>query len=165
MTLLSHLFRPSESTNERGGSQVTPFGVEPTPDQVPQRNPFVCVCGHSMGSHHETSNGGGYCSNGKMWCPCEHPKAVLEAQDLRDFYFRTSGWGNRHALTLGIHKSIRRGRKVTQLLESICWRCKQPCEQLIPTSFSEDLVILERPGPINSLLCQDCWAVFPVRAY
>jgi hypothetical protein len=165
MNLLSHSIRPSDSTNERGGPQATPFGIEPTPDEVPQRNPFVCVCGHSMGSHHETSSGSHYCTNGKMWCPCERPKAVLEAQNLKDFYFRTSGWGNRHALTLGIQKSIKNGRKVTQLLESICWRCKEPCEQLIPTSFSDDLAILERPGPINSLLCQDCWACFPVRVY
>lgn len=162
---MSYSISPSDSTNKRGGSNATPFGVEPIQERVLQRNSFVCVCGHSMGSHHKTSDGGGYCTSGKMWCPCEYPQEVLEAQDLRDFYFRTSGWGNRHALTLGIQKSIKRGRKVTQILESICWRCKQPCEQLIPTSFSQDLAILECPGPINSLLCLDCWSYFPIRAY
>lgn len=162
---MSYSANPSEFMDKRGGIFAAPFGVEPAPEQTPLRNPYVCICGHSMGSHHEISGGMYDCTNGRMWCPCERPTAVIEAENLRDFYFKTSGWGNRHALTLGIQKSIKHGRRVTQLLESICWRCKQPCEQLIPTSFSIDLAILERPGPINSLLCQDCWSCFPVRVY
>jgi hypothetical protein len=162
-----------ESTQRatNGGSDNTaPFGIssnELTPTQTAlsggPRVPFVCVCGHSIGSHKEMSYGGWACTNGKLWCPCENPRAVLEAPDLRDFHFSTYGWGDRHALSLGIMKSIRKGRKVRQLVENNCFKCGLGFERLIPTSLSSDYFVLEYPGPRNALLCQDCWSGFPVR--
>ena len=156
--------------NTEGGGAVAPFGIEQLGDFTDlnrplggPRVPHVCICGHSVGSHKEMSYGGWSCTNGKLWCPCEKPRAVLEAPDLRDFHFSTYGWGDRHALSLGIMKSIRKGRKVRQLVENICFKCGLGFERLIPTSLSSDYFVLEYPGPRNALLCSDCWSGFPLR--
>ena len=155
---------------EESESLAAPFGFEvpdtSTSDGVVrvERIPHVCICGHSLGSHHSTS-AGGFCINGKLWCPCETPYPVLEVLDLRDFHFRTSGWGDLHALTLGTFKSIRNGRKVRQLIENKCFKCAQQSERLIATSLSIDYFVLEECGPRNALLCPDCWSKYPVRYF
>jgi hypothetical protein len=157
---------------ERGSELTAPFGLEPsvrTPVEVAlsggTRVPYVCICGHSIGSHHEMAIGGWYCSNGRLWCPCERPLAVLEVPDLRDFHFRTYGSGDRHALTLGVQRSLRNGRLVRQLIDNACFKCQEVHERLIPTSLSNELAILEYPGPRNALLCPDCWSGLPSRGY
>ena len=167
--MTSGIYETQLSTYE-SGSLAVPFGFE-LPAMSPSdgakqdgRIPHVCICGHSLGSHHANSTGG-FCINGKLWCPCEKPFPVLEVLDLRDFHFRTYGWGDRHALTLGTFKSIRSGRKVRQLIENKCFKCAQLPERLIATSLSGDYFVLEEGGPRNALLCPECWSKYPVRYF
>lgn len=125
----------------------------------------VCVCGHSVGSHGPGYRSKWMCSNGKLSCPCQDLFPVLEASDLRYFHFKTEGWGPRHALSLGTQKCIERGGKVTPLVTEACFICGKPSNRLIPTSLTFEKLILEQPGPLNALLCQDCWSELPVRGY
>jgi hypothetical protein len=168
--LRAQLKTEENKAEEKGGGISAPFGVclgdnSESADRKGSgpRVPHVCICGHSIGSHKEMSYGGWSCTNGKLWCPCETPRAVLEASDLRDFHFSTYGWGDRHALSLGIMKSIRKGRRVRQLIENNCFKCGLGFERLIPTSLSSDYFVLDYPGPRNALLCSDCWSGFPIR--
>lgn len=167
--------------NSGHDDQVSAEGVEPVSapfgfnleeiesiSKLGARKPIdrrVCACGHSVGSH-----GPGYrhkwmCSNGKLSCPCQDLFPVLEASDLRYFHFKTEGWGPRHALSLGTQKCLERGGKVFPLIKDACFNCGKEANRLIPTSLTLEKVILEKPGPLNALLCQDCWSKLPVRSY
>lgn len=125
----------------------------------------VCVCGHSVGSHGPGYRSRWLCSSGKMTCPCQDLFPVLEVSDLRHFHFKTEGWGPRHALALGTQKCLEKGGKVTQIVSNNCFVCGKEAPRLIPTSMTLDKLIVEIPGPLNALLCQDCWSDLPIRGY
>lgn len=62
----------------------------------------ICICGHTVNSHHFRSDSGYTCKPGNIWCECEKPNPVFFASDARCFMRSTHGIGMKHALGLGI---------------------------------------------------------------
>lgn len=150
---------------------VAPFGFDLSEiSEVAQMGnrskalPHICVCGHSVGSHSSGVGARWFCSNGKMNCPCQNLVPVIRASDLRYFHFKTEGWGPRHALALGVHRCLEKGGTVAPLIERACFICEKPSASLLPVSMTASMVMLEKPGPFNALLCRDCWSNLPIHS-
>lgn len=170
MTMVSQAdgYRSSEGVE----TASSPFGFDlqeiADVSKLGQKKPTdrrVCVCGHSIGSHVPGYRSKWLCSNGKLSCPCQNLHPVLEASDLRFFHYKTEGWGPRHALALGTQKCIERGGLVTPIVKHECFACRNLADRLIPTSLTMENVILDQPGPLNALLCPNCWSERTIRSY
>ncbi len=71
-----------------------------------QNDKRICICGHSM-SRHKISpiTGRMECVPARFTCPCKRKHPVIEVPNTKYFLSRTTGHGEKHALTRGIYLS------------------------------------------------------------
>jgi hypothetical protein len=133
-------------------------------------DPRICICGHNARSHGSQSvSGMGYdlyqsrgkemCSAGRQMCPCMQFEAVATCSDVRVFIFKTTGYGNNHALSKGILAAQTRGKDVAPIGEWTCKACGEGAAEgktvgPVPIGLSRQEV--QRPGEVNMLLCGEC---------
>lgn len=149
------------SVNYGGGvSPLELFGAKAEDIDVgPERKRGVsreiCVCGHPMAHHETVYEGLDSCQESKMFCPCRHKKAVLEAEDLRAFKFSSEGYGRDHALWKGLKKLRNMGKGAVALVDSRCWKCfeERPIE---PVSLTPENRVSRQPQARNVMVCMQC---------
>lgn len=125
----------------------------------------ICACGHAARHHtsHSDSDihqalalsGRFSCMPGRMVCPCQEVVPVAETSDTRNFMHKTTGAGERHAFSKGVAQAIGKGGTVAWLPSAACKMCGT-VEGLQPVSLTSSGHELDRPGPMNVLLCGDC---------
>lgn len=118
---------------------------------------LICVCGHPVNAHHTLSQNHSGCFPARMYCPCRAPMAVTRVSNSRFFKAKTRGWGERHALSIGLLKLYDSGGFAEALDGIGCFGCESHGPALIPTSMDEFGLVLEYPGQVNALLCRNCW--------
>ena len=118
----------------------------------------VCICGHAINKHHGYEGGRGYCLTGRHECPCQKKNAVLFSNDTRYFMRKTYGLGSKHALSTGLLRLKQVGKKAYWLEEPTCWHpnCTLANPLIFPVSLDKGSQIIDKPGPINVLLCESC---------
>lgn len=124
------------------------------------RNPdrYICICGHQM-ARHESSGGHISCVVSRSWCLCTEPIAVLDPEQVNPFRFSTTGYGQKHALSKGIHALIKGGKKATWLIEVCCFRCEKTEKPVLPVALNQSMRITLSSGFKNAFLCDDCIAL------
>lgn len=71
-----------------------------------QNDKRICICGHSISRHKVNEfNGKMECTPARFSCPCHRKHPVIEVPNTKYFLSRTSGSGEKHALTRGIYLS------------------------------------------------------------
>lgn len=120
-----------------------------------ERDARICICGHAVSRHGGVDIGATYCSPSKMQCPCRNIKAVVEAQDSRDFLNKTIGSGPMHALGRGIQSSMERSHWVKWIIDPVCEMCGKD-SQISPVPISQQGVVLYEASGWNALLCRNC---------
>lgn len=118
------------------------------------RDGRICACGHPM-SRHSTYSGMVYCKPSKMDCLCKSSRAVLEAEDVRDFLRKTIGAGPLHALGRGILASTEKGHWIKWMVEMVCDRCNIP-GQISPVPVTQYGSESEEATGHDALLCRKC---------
>ncbi len=112
---------------------------EELPSVKPTRDGRVCACGHPMSKHQEldlSASGRGVvhqCTPIRGDCRCLDPKPVAEAQDTRQFVWRTRGHGASHALVIGARASAKKEKRFEWLegwprCELAGWRPDEECD-------------------------------------
>ncbi len=145
---------------------ILPFGLNAGEIEAVlagKRDGRICACGHPLTQHDELGDGRSGCFPSRTICSCKTPYPVLEVSDKRFFQFSTIGWGERHAISIGLLALRKSGGTSKVLVESRCFRCRNESVKLIPTSLNAGNSILECPGEQNLLLCSSCWSEFPIR--
>lgn len=118
---------------------------------------LICVCGHPANSHQVLTQNHSGCFTARMYCPCRTPVPVTRVSNSRFFKAKTRGWGERHALSIGLLKLHDSGGTAEALDGTGCFGCESQGPALIPTSMDEFGMVLEYPGQVNALLCRSCW--------
>lgn len=116
----------------------------------------ICVCGHPIIRHSKGESGYWACTWGKLWCPCQAPIPVLTASNVKFFQMRTRGVGERHALSLGIYKSIKNEIELAFTPDVACFKCDMRKPSLKPVSLDRNFRVLDIPGHYNGLFCPEC---------
>lgn len=145
---------------------ILPFGLDANEIEAAlagKRDGRICMCGHPLTQHDEFSAGQNGCFPSRTICSCKTPFPVLDVSDKRFFQFSTTGWGERHAISVGLLALTKSGGTSRLLIESRCFNCTNESVKLIPTSLSSGNSILESTGEQNLLLCSSCWSEFPIR--
>lgn len=117
---------------------------------------LICVCGHPISNHTKTADME-FCGTARMYCRCQNKVAVLEVEDKRCFMFKSEGYGPRHALLKGVHKSHKNGKKTRFLGEKSCFKCKVVSEILIPIGLDRHFSVCFGEAPYNGLFCVSCF--------
>ena len=128
-------------------------------DKHPKQRPLsreVCICGHSVNNHKDFGDGQLICAPGKQFCPCQRLLPVIEVENTKYFLRRTRGYGEKHALTLGLHHLTKHGFWSRMLIEPICFKCKSTSVSIYPTPISRGNTVSYGPSPLNVFLCIDC---------
>jgi hypothetical protein len=152
-----------DSTETASGVEMIPhFGVtiEEVEAYLTSRktdNPrrVICVCGHAMSKHSEPDGSRRYCATGRMLCYCSDPKPAIKVEDARYFIRWTHGWGEKHALALGLSAYLKTGKKVEWLIEPVCFVCKDPSRSVFPASVNRGYRISKRCDELNGLFCRE----------
>jgi hypothetical protein len=143
-----------------------PFGLDikllSAAEAEKSRDGRICACGHALTVHETPGNGVQGCFPTTAYCRCQAPVPVLEVSNKRFFMNSTRGWGEKHALSLGLFSLVKAGGKYKSLVDSRCQKCQVQTVRLIPSSLTENLTITSEPGVVNLLLCSDCWSDFPI---
>ena len=84
------------------------------------RSKQICICGHTLNSHHETQDGVLYCTPGNIFCRCQTIDVYLSVSDARFFKRSTHGWGPKHALGLGLAALAKRGGTANWFRDLAC---------------------------------------------
>lgn len=155
--------KPEQGALAGGETTLHQLGLDPQKlaeytEKLGRKNPDrrICACGHPLIRHEKRPTGNWSCIWGRMWCPCQHPSAVLLAQDVRHFQTKTRGIGERHALATGLHNSLKRGIAVEFAGEPCCYKCGTTSGPLIPIGMTEDAKVIDRPAPFNGIFCKKC---------
>lgn len=119
------------------------------------RDARVCVCGHPMSRHNVNLRGVMECKPSAMNCPCKVDRAVVKAQDVRDFLRKTIGGGSLHALGRGLQTAIEKGHEVEWIVEMKCDRCNEE-GPISPTPVTQNGVGAEYATGYDALLCKKC---------
>jgi hypothetical protein len=118
------------------------------------RDGRVCACGHPM-ARHTFFSGMVYCKPSKMDCLCKNARAVLEAEDVRDFLRKTVGPGPLHALGRGILASTEKGHWIRWTIDMVCDRCKTP-GSVAPVPVTQHGILSQEATGYDALLCRTC---------
>lgn len=71
-----------------------------------QNDKRICICGHSISRHkRDEITGKMKCTPARFTCPCARKHPVIEVPNTKYFLSRTTGSGEKHALTRGIYLS------------------------------------------------------------
>lgn len=144
---------------------ILPFGLVASDIEAAlagKRDGRICACGHPLSQHDEFGAQQSGCFPSRIICSCKTPFPVLEVSDKRFFQHSTTGWGERHALSVGLLALKKSGGTSRVLVENRCFKCTSESVKLIPTSLNAGNSILEGPGDQNLLLCSSCWSQFPI---
>ena len=128
-------------------------------DKRPKQKPLsrdICICGHSVNNHKDFGDGQLICTPAKQFCPCERLLPVIEVENTKYFLRRTRGYGEKHALTMGLHHLTKNGFWSRMLIEPICFRCEGTNLTIYPTPISRGNSVSYGPSPLNVFLCLDC---------
>lgn len=128
-------------------------------DQRPKQKSLsreVCICGHSVNNHKDFGDGQLICSPAKQFCPCSKLLPVIEVENTKYFLRRTRGYGEKHALTIGLHYLTKHGLWSRMVIEPICFRCGATDLTIYPTPISRDNTISYGPSAVNAFLCLEC---------
>ena len=123
------------------------------------RNPDICVCGHPMARHTEIEGRPGEwtCQPSRMYCPCDHARAVLRVEDTRMFLRKTKGPKFEHALMLGLTQLITAGKEAEWIDDPrTCDKCGTRCDPF-PVPLTRSNSIAYEASSRNALLCQICY--------
>jgi hypothetical protein len=153
--------------------EIDPVAVKKSLEAEKSRrtsDPRICICGHNARSHGSQavsgigfelfqSRGKEMCSAGRQACPCIQFEAVATCSDVRVFIFKTTGFGNNHALSKGILAAQERGKQVAPIGDWVCKACGEGAAEgktvgPVPIDLAKREVL--RPGEINALLCGEC---------
>lgn len=155
--------QPTEATQVGGETALHQLGLDPqaleTFTASLSRKPTdrrICTCGHPMIRHDKGSSGLWSCIWGRMWCPCQSPTPIIEAEDVRHFQTKTRGIAEKHALATGLQKTLMRGIATKFIEEPSCFKCGTPSNNLKPVGLSHDLKVRDTPSPYNGLFCEKC---------
>lgn len=131
----------------------------------------VCVCGHSINHHSQTSAGLSVCNPGNTACRCSTARGVLVAENLRLFMFGTTGSGTDHALSKGMLACFgaSAGFEWIEKPDVLCDKCQEPTAMPIPVALleltSEDgkpmYSISDTTQKMNKILCRECVTKIP----
>lgn len=114
----------------------------------------ICVCGHPAGRHTQVQ-GITLCKPTRMECPCKNLRAVLRAEDTRNFLRKTEGSGALHALGRGLKAAHEAGKTVEWLVEAKCDRCLTP-GQVSPVAVTQRGIVVQAATGFDALLCRKC---------
>jgi len=114
----------------------------------------ICVCGHPAGRHTQIQ-GLTICKPTRMECPCKNLRAVLRAEDTRNFLRKTEGSGALHALGRGLRAAQDAGKSVEWLVEAKCDRCLAEA-QVSPVAVTQRGVVVQAATGFDALLCRKC---------
>lgn len=114
----------------------------------------ICVCGHPVGRHTQIQ-GITLCKPTRMDCPCKNLRAVLRAEDTRNFLRKTEGSGALHALGRGLKAAQDAGKSVEWLVEAKCDRCSVE-GPVSPVAVTQRGVIVQSATGYDALLCRKC---------
>jgi hypothetical protein len=123
----------------------------------PKRDNRICVCGHAV-ARHKTDEFSGIteCKPSRMYCPCDTPRAVLEAEDIRVFLRQTWGPKAQHALIRGL-VALAEADKEAKWIDDplLCDKC-QTKASVYPVPLTSSNKIAEEATSRNALLCDNC---------
>lgn len=114
----------------------------------------ICVCGHPAGRHTQVQ-GLTICKPSRMECPCKNLRAVLRAEDTRNFLRKTEGSGMLHALGRGLVAAQQAGKSVEWLIESKCDRCLTP-GVVTAVAVTQRGIVVQAATGYDALLCRKC---------
>lgn len=114
----------------------------------------ICVCGHPAGRHTQVQ-GITLCKPTRMECPCKNLRAVLRAEDTRNFLRKTEGSGALHALGRGLKAAHEAGKSVEWLVEAKCDRCGTEA-QVSPVAVTQRGIVVQSATGFDALLCRKC---------
>ncbi|MGA1717683.1 MAG: hypothetical protein ACO38Q_02630 [Aquiluna sp.] len=121
------------------------------------RDNRICVCGHAV-ARHKTDEFSGIteCKPSRMYCPCDSPRAVLEAEDTRMFLRQTNGPKSEHALVRGMVALVVAEKEAKWLDDPLlCDKC-QKRGNISPVALTKNNKIAYEPSSKNALLCDSC---------
>lgn len=121
------------------------------------RDNRICVCGHAV-ARHKTDEFSGIteCRPSRMYCPCETPRAVLEAEDTRMFLRQTNGPKSEHALVRGMVALVVAEKEAKWLDDPLlCDKCGNR-GNISPVPLTKNNRIAYEPSARNALLCETC---------
>ena len=114
----------------------------------------ICVCGHPAGRHTQVQ-GITLCKPTRMECPCKNLRAVLRAEDTRNFLRKTEGSGALHALGRGLRAAQDAGKSVEWLVEAKCDSCLTAA-QVSPVAVTQRGIVVQSATGFDALLCRKC---------
>lgn len=115
----------------------------------------ICICGHTVNSHHYASDAGYTCKPGNIWCECERPNPVFFASDARCFIRSTHGIGMKHALGLGIATLFSKQGHGEWLVELKCAVPNCPNLEISVACLDRDGRVIGKSSPRSVFLCRD----------
>lgn len=119
-------------------------------------NKDVCACGHAMNKHTKYESGHWDCHTAKMWCPCQEPIPVLQADDTKYFMTKTHGYGAKHALATGLLRCRQKGVATKMIVELQCFKCAITGVELLPAAINRDNRLVDVPASRNGIFCLKC---------
>lgn len=119
-------------------------------------NKDVCACGHAMNKHTKFESGHWDCHTAKMWCPCQDPIPVLQAEDTKYFMTKTYGYGYKHALSTGLLRCRQKGVSTKMIVPPACFKCAITGVQLYPAAINRHNQLVDVPAVRNGIFCLKC---------
>lgn len=119
-------------------------------------NRDVCACGHAMNKHTKYESGHWDCHTAKMWCPCQEPIPVLQADDTKYFMTKTHGYGAKHALATGLLRCRQKGVATKMIVALQCFKCAMAGVELLPAAINRDNRLVDVPASRNGIFCLKC---------
>lgn len=147
---------PNDAFDQLGLSlqEVEEFQIAKRNKKVANRD--VCACGHAMNKHTQYESGHWDCHTAKMWCPCQEPIPVLQADDTKYFMTKTHGYGSKHALATGLLRCRQKGVKTKMIIAPQCFKCSASGLQLYPAGINRDNRLVDVPASRNGIFCLKC---------
>lgn len=119
-------------------------------------NREICLCGHSVNNHKDYGDEKLNCSPAKQFCPCEQLLPVIEVESTKYFLRRTWGYGEKHALAIGLHYLTKNGLWSRMIIDPVCFKCGNMDCTIYPTPISRMNTVSNGPSGVNVFLCLDC---------
>jgi hypothetical protein len=119
------------------------------------RSKQICICGHTVASHHYSTVVGYNCKPNNHFCPCERLDPVYFASNANHFKRSTHGPGMKHALALGITSLLASGSSGEWLIRVKCMYPDCKNLEILPAPLSKDRRIVGKPSNTNVLLCRE----------
>jgi hypothetical protein len=119
------------------------------------RDARICLCGHPIARHKPNLRGEVVCKPSAMYCSCKNAKAVLEAEDIRDFLRKTVGAGPLHALSRGLQSALEKDHWVKWVVEVKCDKCGSDLK-VSPVPVNVNGIEMRDASTHDALLCRKC---------